>query len=185
MYASRLWWMLRWLGHDRVAVLNGGLKKWLAEERITAPGAETATPQIFTAHPRPGDARHRDRRRRPRAPGGLAPPRRAVTRSVPRRKRNARSGSRAHPRRAQLLFSNKSRRGRDLQDARRSARDSSTDALAGAPPAQTICYCGSGVTACQNLLALEHAGLGGAKLYVGSWSEWSSDPTRPQATGSE
>ena len=59
-------------------------------------------------------------------------------------------------------------------------------------PAQTIgstrmdhviCYCGSGVTACQNLLALEHAGLRGAKLYAGSWSEWSADPSRPVERG--
>jgi thiosulfate/3-mercaptopyruvate sulfurtransferase len=47
------------------------------------------------------------------------------------------------------------------------------------PPDRVICYCGSGVTACHNLLALEHAGLGGGRLYPGSWSEWSSDPARP------
>jgi thiosulfate/3-mercaptopyruvate sulfurtransferase len=50
----------------------------------------------------------------------------------------------------------------------------------GAVPAdRTVCYCGSGVTACHNLLAMEHAGLHGAKLYAGSWSEWSADPKRP------
>ena len=52
-------------------------------------------------------------------------------------------------------------------------------------PDHIVCYCGSGVTACQNLLALEHAGLGGAKLYPGSWSEWSSDPARPIETRSQ
>ena len=51
--------------------------------------------------------------------------------------------------------------------------------LGDTPPDQVVCYCGSGVTACQNLLAMEHAGLHGAKLYAGSWSEWSSDPARP------
>jgi thiosulfate/3-mercaptopyruvate sulfurtransferase len=51
--------------------------------------------------------------------------------------------------------------------------------LGGTPPDHVVCYCGSGVTACQNLLAMEHAGLHGAKLYAGSWSEWSSDPARP------
>jgi thiosulfate/3-mercaptopyruvate sulfurtransferase len=55
--------------------------------------------------------------------------------------------------------------------------------LGGRPPADAVMYCGSGVTACQNLLAMEHAGLPGTKLYVGSWSEWSSDPERPVETG--
>jgi thiosulfate/3-mercaptopyruvate sulfurtransferase len=51
--------------------------------------------------------------------------------------------------------------------------------LAGAPPDQVVMYCGSGVTACHNLLAMEHAGLAGARIFPGSWSEWSSDPARP------
>jgi thiosulfate/3-mercaptopyruvate sulfurtransferase len=58
-------------------------------------------------------------------------------------------------------------------------REKLTGSLGGLPPERTICYCGSGVTACHNVLALEHAGLRGAKLYPGSWSEWSSDPSRP------
>ena len=53
------------------------------------------------------------------------------------------------------------------------------ESLGGTPPERVICYCGSGVTACHNILALEHAGLRGAKLYAGSWSEWSSYPKRP------
>jgi thiosulfate/3-mercaptopyruvate sulfurtransferase len=55
--------------------------------------------------------------------------------------------------------------------------------LGGQPPDHVVMYCGSGVTACQNLLAMEHAGLPGARLYVGSWSEWSSDPARRVETG--
>ena len=50
-------------------------------------------------------------------------------------------------------------------------------------PSEVVMYCGSGVTACQNLLAMEHAGLPGARLYVGSWSEWSADPSRPTEKG--
>jgi thiosulfate/3-mercaptopyruvate sulfurtransferase len=55
--------------------------------------------------------------------------------------------------------------------------------LRGHSPAQTVMYCGSGVSACHNLLAMEHAGLPGARLYAGSWSEWSADPRRPVETG--
>jgi thiosulfate/3-mercaptopyruvate sulfurtransferase len=58
-----------------------------------------------------------------------------------------------------------------------------TALLAGRSPVSTVCMCGSGVTACHNLLALEHAGLHGARLYVGSWSEWIRDSRRPIATG--
>jgi thiosulfate/3-mercaptopyruvate sulfurtransferase len=57
------------------------------------------------------------------------------------------------------------------------------EALNGRDPRDAVMYCGSGVTACHNLLALEHAGLGGARLYAGSWSEWSSDPSRPTEKG--
>jgi len=62
-------------------------------------------------------------------------------------------------------------------------RESFDAALGHVPPEQIVCYCGSGVSACHNLLALEHAGLHGAKLYPGSWSEWSSDPSRPVEIG--
>jgi len=62
-------------------------------------------------------------------------------------------------------------------------REAFAKTLAGTPPNHVVCYCGSGVTACHNLLALEHAGLSGAQLYVGSWSEWSSDPSRPVEKG--
>ena len=55
--------------------------------------------------------------------------------------------------------------------------------IPGAPPQEVVMYCGSGVTACHNLLALEHAGLPGARIFPGSWSEWSADPSRPVATG--
>ena len=62
-------------------------------------------------------------------------------------------------------------------------RESLGGTLMGRRPTEVVMYCGSGVTACQNLLAMEHAGLPGARLYVGSWSEWSADPSRPTEKG--
>ena len=62
-------------------------------------------------------------------------------------------------------------------------RDRVRASLGGVSPDRVICYCGSGVTACQNLLAFEHAGLSGARLFAGSWSEWSRDPSRPIEKG--
>jgi thiosulfate/3-mercaptopyruvate sulfurtransferase len=62
-------------------------------------------------------------------------------------------------------------------------RESLGRTLMGRSPSEIVMYCGSGVTACQNLLAMEHAGLPGARLYVGSWSEWSADPSRPTEKG--
>jgi thiosulfate/3-mercaptopyruvate sulfurtransferase len=62
-------------------------------------------------------------------------------------------------------------------------RESLGRTLMGRNPTEVVMYCGSGVTACQNLLAMEHAGMPGARLYVGSWSEWSADPSRPTEKG--
>jgi thiosulfate/3-mercaptopyruvate sulfurtransferase len=64
-------------------------------------------------------------------------------------------------------------------------RQQFAEVLADHRPDQVVMYCGSGVTACHNLLAMEHAGLPGAKLYVGSWSEWSADPARPVETSTK
>jgi thiosulfate/3-mercaptopyruvate sulfurtransferase len=64
-------------------------------------------------------------------------------------------------------------------------RDRFRGEIGATPGERLIVYCGSGVTACQNLVALEHAGISGAKLYAGSWSEWSADPKRPIAKGEE
>jgi thiosulfate/3-mercaptopyruvate sulfurtransferase len=183
-FASRLWWLLRWLGHDATAVLNGGLAKWRAEGRRTSQGIETAAPAQFTARPRAqmvatmGDVRERandpdwrllDARAPERFRGEVEPIDR-VPGHIP--------GARNHFFQTNLDEAGVLRPRSELGDA-------FGRTLHGASPARVICYCGSGVTACQNLLALEHAGLRGARLYVGSWSEWSADPARPVATGDE
>jgi thiosulfate/3-mercaptopyruvate sulfurtransferase len=178
MFAARLWWMLRWLGHDAVALLNGGFAKWRAENRPVDSGNYARPPQRFTGSPRPemtldasgvaaalGD-RGRvllDARAPERYRGDLEPIDR-VPGHIP--------GAVNHH-----FLQNIDDHGvfRSPEDLRRAL----SSAIGGMPAKDVVHYCGSGVTACQNLLAMEIAGLTGAKLYTGSWSEWSSDPSRP------
>lgn len=181
-YAARLWWMLRWLGHDEVAVLDGGMRRWL---QLGLPlTAERPEPLCgdFVARPRPALAASADDvlaatadpamrildARAPERYRGEVEPIDKVAGHVP--------GARNHPFGLGL-----DPQGRFLPpDALRAALATSLDGVA---PERSIVYCGSGVTACHVLLALEQAGLAGAQLYPGSWSEWSSDPARPVGTG--
>ena len=182
MYAARLWWMLRWLGHDDVTVLDGGLRRWRELGLPLVQAVPAATPGNFVARPRAvravdaaavmeaiGDATVRILdARAPERYRGQVEPIDAVAGHVP--------GARNHPFALSLGAD-----GRFLPpEALRSRLVASLD---GVPADRAIAMCGSGVTACHLLLALEHAGLGGARLYPGSWSEWSSDPARPVRTG--
>jgi thiosulfate/3-mercaptopyruvate sulfurtransferase len=181
-YASRLWWMLRWLGHDDVAVLDGGMRRWLQLGLPLSDAAPSPLPGNFAARPRPDmaasaadvlaasaspAARVIDARAPERYRGEIEPIDR-VAGHVP--------SARNHP-----FATSLDSQGRFLPRA--ALRDALVASLDGAAPGSTIVYCGSGVTACHVLLALEQAGLAGARLYPGSWSEWSSDPSRPVATG--
>jgi thiosulfate/3-mercaptopyruvate sulfurtransferase len=177
-FASRLWWMLRWLGHDAVAVLDGGFAKWTEEGRETRSGVETPAPRTFVAAPRADmlvtaddvsalkaddswqlvDARAPERFR------GEIEPIDTVAGHIP--------GATNYPYQTNLDDRGAFRSPEELRAQVRGA-------IGNHPADRVVCYCGSGVTACHNLLALEHAGLTGAKLYAGSWSEWSSDPARP------
>jgi thiosulfate/3-mercaptopyruvate sulfurtransferase len=182
MYASRLWWLLRWLGHDAVAVLDGGFAKWLAEGRPTASGEERHAAREFTGAPRGNWSLNADE-----VAGVMsAPGWRLVDARAPERFRGETEPIdkvAGHiPGAANHFF----KLNLDERGAFRSPEDILSrmrEAIGGVAPDHIICYCGSGVTACHNLLALEHAGLHGAKLYPGSWSEWSSDPTRPIERG--
>jgi len=182
MYAARLWWMLRWLGHDEVAVLDGGLRRWLELDLPVTAEVPQPVAGNFVAHPRTrmavdaaavldasGDPRARILdARAPERYRGEVEPIDAVAGHVP--------GARNHP-----FARNLDGEGRFLPPE--ALRESLARSLEGVAPARTIAMCGSGVTACHLLLALEHAGLPGALLYPGSWSEWSSDPSRPVRTG--
>ena len=115
MYAGRLWWMLRWMGHDAAAVLDGGLARWQREGHPVRGGVESSTSRHFKGAPRPGwrlsvdDVA--DHRRRPHSPAR----RFAYAGSVSRHRRNPRQGWRPHSRRRELLFPAEPDRGQDLQ----------------------------------------------------------------------
>ncbi|HEY4369743.1 MAG TPA: sulfurtransferase [Steroidobacteraceae bacterium] len=179
-FAARLWWMLRWLGHTRVAVLDGGYKAWTAAGLPVSTEIPQRTPSRFVAHAdrsqwleadevasrteRP-DWRLLDARAVERFAGEVEPidP---VAGHVP--------GARNHP-----FATNLGTDGRFLPAAELHARFEKSQA--GVSDDHTIVMCGSGVTACHLLLALEVAGKPGAQLYAGSWSEWIRDPSRPVA----
>jgi thiosulfate/3-mercaptopyruvate sulfurtransferase len=177
-FASRLWWLLRWMGHDAAAVVDGGFAAWVAEGRDTAAGPESRAPRGFTGTPRQGmvadamevarmsgrkEGRLVDVRAPERYRGEIEPIDRAA----------------GHIPGATNYFFKWSLDDCGSFQPRQRLRTRLEEALGGARPTDVVCYCGSGVTACHALLALEHAGLGGARLYPGSWSEWSSDPARP------
>lgn len=182
--AARLWWLLRWLGHDAVALLDGGLPKWTREGYTLSPEPPQIERAKFTPRPktdahvdstfvvqhhRDADFRLLDARAEERFLGDVEPLDKVAghipgARNLPYDDNLALSGEFLSPVELREVYAAK------------------IGALA---PSRVVHMCGSGVTACHNLLAMEHAGLSGARLYVGSWSEWITDPRRPIATGAE
>ncbi len=152
--AARLWWLLRHFGHEDVAVLAGGLESWAGPLRS---GEEEIEPAVFTPSPRSGDTIEADELARTARRGRPRRPRRARSRALPRGGGAHRPGCGPHSRaRATCL----------------------TPDAADIPPElleadELVVYCGSGITACVDLLALARAGRPDAKLYPGSWSDWS------------
>ncbi len=181
MYASRLWWMLRYLGHTAVAVLDGGWEKWTREGRPIQRGEEQATPRQFVADVQPELRADLAMVSEAAAQGMLLLDARAPERFEGKTEPLDRLPGHI-PGAANHFFKQNLAADGTMLPAE-TLRTQLTGALHGRTPAQTIAYCGSGVSACHNLLAMEVAGLPGARLYVGSWSEWSSDPARPVETG--
>ena len=182
-YAARLWWLARWLGLTRVAVLDGGLPKWIADGNPLSVEMPT-----------------------PRPTGGvIARPDATVVRSAADVRAGTENASRCivdaraperfrgevepidlvagHIPTALNRFFKSNLRADLTMRAPAELRREFAAMLGGWRPDQVIHQCGSGVTACVNVLAMEHAGLGGSALYVGSWSEWIADPARPIARG--
>lgn len=180
MFAARLWWLLRWLGHEAVAVLDGGMAAWEASGQqlttevrirprgsfsVRAPFVPTVTVREVLDNLQSGqriviDARAADRFRGENETidpvGGHIP------------------GAKNRFFKDNLGADGRFKDAAQLREELGALIDD---------PAAAIMQCGSGVTACHNLLALEVAGLPGAALYPGSWSEWVSDPARPVAKG--
>lgn len=184
MYAARLWWMLRFMGHDAVAVLDGGFARWVREGRPVSQDHGDARPALFEGVPRETWRLSVDDVR-----SGLGHPNRTLV--------DARAESRyrgedetldkvaGHIPGAKNYFFQHNLSGDKTFKAPDELRAQWTRVLGSTPPVNVVMYCGSGVTACHNLLAMEHAGLAGARLFPGSWSEWSADPSRPVATGED
>ena len=182
MYASRLWWMLRYMGHDAAAVLDGGWAKWTREGRPVEAGERTATRVTFTGRPRDGmRLTAAEVEQHLGNPGVLLVDARAPERFEGRNETLDRAAGHIPGARNHFFKQNVGGDGTMLPAER--LREQFGALLGDAAPSQVVMYCGSGVTACQNLLALEHAGLSGARLYPGSWSEWSADPARPTEQG--
>lgn len=181
VYAARAWWLLRWLGHADVAVLDGGISAW--RDAGGTVDISTPTPQAAVPYPtgapamptigadellaRLGRVRLIDARAGARFRGEVEPLDRAAG-HIP--------GARNRPYTDNLAPDGCFKPAAVL-------RAEWLPLLAGGDASQLVQQCGSGVTACHNLLALAHAGLGDSVLYPGSWSEWSADPARPQARG--
>jgi thiosulfate/3-mercaptopyruvate sulfurtransferase len=178
IFAARLWWMLRSMGHDAVAVLDGGWAKWVREGRPTKGGDERPVPAAFVPHPRP--ALIADLETVIAATDALLVDARAPERFAGRGETLDKVAGHI-PGAVNRFYKHNVADDGTFRDAA-SLRADFEQILGGRPPQRAIMYCGSGVTACHNLLALEHAGLSGSRLYPGSWSEWSSDPQRPIET---
>jgi thiosulfate/3-mercaptopyruvate sulfurtransferase len=182
MFVGRLWWMLRWLGHDAVAVLDGGYAAWEKELRVVSSAPAAPRPTSFVAHPREHLRVSADTvlaglaqsahividARAPERFSGASEPIDPVGGHIP--------GARNHP-----FAKNLGADGKLVPTAQLRAQFEAL--LSGRSAHEVVHSCGSGVSALANMIAMEAAGLTGSRLYTGSWSEWSSDPSRPVETG--
>jgi thiosulfate/3-mercaptopyruvate sulfurtransferase len=180
--AARLWWMLNWVGHSKTALLDGGWLSWRQSGLPSRSGQESRARRHFEPHEISGahvsagqvqayrnDPRYLilDARSEPRFQGEfetIDP----VAGHIP--------GAISAP-----YEENLTDEGGFL--SRETLRSRFEGLMKSVPPENVICYCGSGVTAAHNIIAIAHAGLGRARLYAGSWSEWITDPARPVARG--
>ncbi|MCJ0764001.1 sulfurtransferase [Variovorax terrae] len=184
MYAARLWWMLRWAGHAAAAVLDGGLPAWKAAGQPVSTDETPAAPAAGRFSLRPAlvtTASYGEVRANLDTGARLVLDARAPDRFRGENETLDPIGGHIPGARNRLFRDNLDADGRFKSPAQLLGEFQAL--TGGRPPAELISQCGSGVTACHNLLALEIAGLRGAVLYPGSWSEWSAQPGAPIATG--
>jgi thiosulfate/3-mercaptopyruvate sulfurtransferase len=178
MHASRLWWMLRYMGHDAVALIDGGFARWTREGFPVRSGREDWRSATFVGAPRESWRLTADAVLRTlNDPSQVlvdarAPERYQGLNETIDKKAGHIPGARNH------FFQRNLKEDKTFKSPDE-LRAQFAGVLGDAEPPQVVMYCGSGVTACHNLLAMEHAGLTGARIYPGSWSEWSSDESRP------
>jgi thiosulfate/3-mercaptopyruvate sulfurtransferase len=180
-FAVRLWWLARWLGHEKVALLDGGWQLWLAQTNRSSVEAPARPPGRFAAGAsleRVVDARQLQAQLG--APQLLLVDARAAERYEGRVEPIDPVAGHI-PGAINRFWQDNLADGRFKSPAQ--LRAEFERLLAGRAPAQLTAQCGSGVTACHHLLAMHIAGLPGGQLYPGSWSEWIADPSRPVATG--
>ena len=182
VYAGRLWWMLRWLGHDAVAVLDGDWRAWQREQRPTVSGAQNRPYRTFTPAVRPQVQVDADD-----VLANLHNPARKLfdARSADRyRGENEMIDARAgHIPGAFSAFYGPNLTAEGYFQKPQTLYKRFSALLGETPASDCVMYCGSGVSAVHNLLAMEIAGLSGARLYIGSWSHWITDTNRPVMTG--
>ena len=198
MVAARLWWMLRWMGHAEVAVLDGGVAAWTASGGALVSEASLVPVPVTPAYPQRAPltstvTAHELAARLAGNPQSGANPGRLIDARAPERFRGdvePLDAAAGHiPGAVNRFF--KDNLASDARFKPAAELRAEFSVLLGAPAeadlgtlARAVVHqCGSGVSACHNLLAMEHAGLAGAALYPGSWSEWSADPARPVAQG--
>ena len=184
MYAARAWWMLRWLGHAAVQVLDGGIAAWQAaggalDSGPAAPRA--AQPGFALRESLEATLDHASLRAGLGTPGRLIVDARAPDRFRGENETLDPVGGHIPGAVNRLFRLNLAADGR-FKPAD-TLRSEWLALMAGHAPEALVMQCGSGVTACHNLLALHLAGLAGARLYPGSWSEWCAQPGAPIATG--
>jgi thiosulfate/3-mercaptopyruvate sulfurtransferase len=184
IFASRLWWMLRWLGHDKVAVLDGGLPGWRRAKLPLEIEVRNPPPAQFVPRPRDEIVETAAVLTKLHAPEMLILDARSEERFAGENETLDPVGGHIPGAANRFYFDNLDDAGCFFKPADE-LRAEFDDLLNGRDPKNVVQQCGSGVTACHNLLAMEVAGLCGSKLYAGSWSEWCSDPSRPIAKGDQ